>query len=101
MPYYDFRCPDGHEQEAQASRETETLVCSCGQLARRVINPAHVPSAIGFTPKPTREHYVHLNRAIEAQHEIIHEAEKHHLDPPDFFKIAQDRVRRGEVQAIT
>ena len=101
MPYYDWRCSAGHEHEATASRDTPSVPCtSCGQPAQRFISATHAPRANGFTPKPTREHYINLSRAIEAQHEIVYEAEKHHVEPPDLWKAAKQRVARGDVVAI-
>lgn len=101
MPRYDYRCAAGHEQEVQASRDDREVPCvTCGAVAQRFIAAAHVPGAIGFTPKPTREHYVNVNRAVEASAEIAHIAEKTNTPVPDFWKIAKDRVRRGDVQAI-
>ena len=100
MPYYDFRCGVGHVRESMESRDTDAIDCDCGRPARRIISAGHVAGAIGFTRKPTREHYVPLGRAIEAQHEIVYQAEKAHIDPPDLWKVAKDRVARGAVKAI-
>ena len=101
MPYYDYRCEDGHEHEELASRDASLLPCAtCGRPARRFISPAHVAGVNGFTPKPTREHYVNVGRAMEAQHEMVYQAEKHHIEAPDLWKIAKDRVARGDVVAI-
>lgn len=101
MPRYDYRCEAGHEREAFESRDTDLIPCpDCGRPSRRFVSAAHVPNANGFTPKPTKEHYVNLNRAIEAQHELVYQAEKAHVDPPDLWKAAKARIKRGDVVAI-
>jgi hypothetical protein len=86
--------------ESIEHRDTDAIDCACGRPARRFVSAAHVPNANGFTAKPTREHYVHLNRAVEAQHEIVYQAEKQHIEPPDLWKIAKRRIARGDVAAI-
>ena len=102
MPRYDIACETGHQHEVIESRETAERPCpQCNRPAKRVILPGHIPSANGFTLKPTKEHYVPLGRAIEAQHEIIHQAEKHGVTPPDLWATAKARVKRGDVVAIT
>lgn len=59
-----------------------------------------MPGINGFTRQPTRERYVNLSRAVEAQHEIIYTAEKHGIEPPDLYQAAKDRIARGDVKAI-
>jgi len=59
-----------------------------------------MPGINGFTPRPTKEHYVNLSRAVEAQHEIVHEAARQGTVAPDLFQIAKDRIARGDVKAI-
>ena len=101
MPWYDIECSAAHRHEVTEDRETSARPCpQCSLPARRVILPGHIPSANGFTPKPTREHYVNLNRAIEAQHELVYQAEKAHVEPPDLWEAAKARIKRGDVVAI-
>lgn len=100
MPWYDIRCENGHAQELRASRD-EVLACPiCGAPAQRVIIPGHAPSVSGFAPTPTRERYVNVDRAINAQHELIQQAERQHVELPDFWKIAKARIARGDVKEI-
>lgn len=102
MPRYDIACKAGHQHEVIESRETNERPCpQCNQPANRVILPGHIPSANGFTMKPTKEHYVNVGRAMEAQHEMIHTAEKNGIEAPDLWKVAKSRVERGDVVAIT
>lgn len=98
MPRYDIACGAGHLFEVFEDRETVARVCpQCREPARRVIS---APGINGLTPKPTREHYVNVGRAMEAQHELVHQAERAHVPMPDLWKVAQDRVRRGDAVAI-
>ena len=101
MPNYDFRCAGGHEHEASTPRETSAVACfSCGRPAQRFISARTAPRANGFAPKPTREHYVCLDRGINAQHEMVTQAQKAGVQAPDVWQIAKDRVRRGDAVAI-
>lgn len=101
MPRYDYQCTAGHVRESTEDRETSSVACSaCGGVARRIVVPGHAPGVNGFTQKPTREHYVPLGRALEAQHEIVHQAERAGIQAPDLWSEAKRRVRRGDVQAI-
>lgn len=101
MPRYDYRCGAGHETEATENRETDSIACFCGQASKRVISAAHVAGAVGFTQKPTREHYVRLDRAINAQHEVIDQCRRAGIQPPDLYGEAKRRIVAGEVEAIT
>ena len=49
---------------------------------------------------PTRFSPVNVTRFVEAQHTLVHEAEKRHLNIPDPLEVAKARVRRGDAQAI-
>ena len=69
-------------------------------LSRTLVNNLVTGVTNGFTQKPTREHYVNLGRAVEAQHELVYQAEKAHVEPPDLWKVAKARVARGDVVAI-
>lgn len=102
MPRYDYQCAAGHIQESLESRETDAIDCGfCGEAARRVVSAGAVAGAIGFTPRPTREHYVHLDRAVNAQHEIIDQCRRAGIQPPDLYGEAKRRIAAGEVEAIT
>lgn len=101
MPRYDYRCGLGHVTEAVNPVSVDVIYCACGRAALRApFSPGHLPGATGFVATPTKERYVNVNRAIEAQHELIHQAEKHNVKLPDFWQIAKDRVSSGEVKAI-
>ena len=101
-PNYDFRCAEGHVFEAWEGYETTSTPCrKCSLSAQRLaVYPHNLPGVNGFAPKPTREHRINVGQAVEAQHEIIHTAEKHGIKPPDFLAIAKERVRRGDAVAI-
>ena len=105
MPTYDFTCSCGEVTEARAGYDVRILPCpACGRQAERTLpGPGHLPLLIGPTvsrPTPTREHPVNVTRFVEAQGELLHHCEKNHIDPPDLYKAAKDRVRRGDVVAI-
>ena len=51
------------------------------------------------THQPTKEAPVNMTRFMEAHGQILHEAAKAHVEPPDFLKIAKERVRTGAVKA--
>lgn len=99
MPRYDFRCPEGHVSEAVRSYDVGEIACiGCGLPAQRVVLSA--PYVTGFANRPTNEAPINLTRYMEAQGEIVHEAEKHGVEPPDLWKAAKDRVARGDAVAI-
>ena len=51
MPFYDFTCEAGHEFEARAGVDTDTLACRvCGRNAKRASIYLNVPlTATGLT----------------------------------------------------
>ena len=51
MPFYDFTCEAGHEFEARARVETDTMACRvCGRPAKRASIYLNVPiTATGLT----------------------------------------------------
>ena len=49
--------------------------------------------------RPTREAPVNVTQFQEAHGQVLHEAEKAHVEPPDFLKIAKERVRTDAVKA--
>lgn len=99
MPLYDFRCRADHSTEHLAGFDVSEIVCpACGLPARR--SAVNLIRHTGFVPTPTKEHYIPLSRAIEAQHEMVYQAEKHGVQAPDLWKEAKRRVAAGEVKAI-
>ena len=99
MPLYDFRCPEDHMTERLAGFHVSEVACPvCGLPARRL--EVNLIQHNGFAAIPTKERYVNLNRAVEAQHELVYEAEKNHAELPDLWQIAKDRVASGAVKAI-
>ena len=49
--------------------------------------------------RPTREAPVNVTQFTEAHGQMLHEAEKAHVEPPDFLQEAKERVRTGTVKA--
>ena len=70
----------------------------CGLPAQRVVLTP--PYVVGQANRPTSEAPINLTRYLEAQGEIVHQAEKHGVEPPDLFKAAKDRIARGDAIAI-
>ena len=98
MPNYDWRCPAGHEHEAYAERSTHSLPCPvCNRQAQRQLAVAGI---MGMVTTPTRYAPIPLTRFVEAQHEMVYQAEKQHVSLPDPLQIARQRVARGDVKAI-
>ena len=64
---------------------------------RVVLSP---PYATGFRARPTSEAPINMTRYLEAQGEIVHQAEKHGVEPPDLYQAAKDRIARGDAIAI-
>lgn len=101
MPRFDYRCPAGHLRESVEDRETTAIGCAdCGATAQRTFVAGHLPRINGFTPKPTREHYIRAGQAMEAQHEIIDACERANVEPPDLLGIARKRIARGDAVAV-
>ena len=46
---------------------------------------------------PMRERRIPLTRFVEAQHSLVHEAERAHIEVPDL--LAEAKVRAREIQA--
>ena len=97
-PRYDFRCAAGHVTEQRQPREIGAIDCDCGLTAQRLISSG--VGSIGFAARPTREAPIPLTRALDAQSDILYHAEKQGHTAPDFWGIAKERVRRGDVKAI-
>ena len=79
-------------------RSAHTTACGCGRVAQREFA---VPGISGFVRTPTAQVPVHLDRFIEAQSEMIETARRTGTQAPDMWGVAQERIRRGDVQAIT
>lgn len=85
--------------EASVSRETHEIACACGVRADRMLTVGVGIS--GFRATPTSQAYVPFSRYLEAQGEVVESARRAGVEPPDLWKVAQERVRRGDVKAIT
>lgn len=72
--------------------------CSCGLPAQREFS---IPGISGFQRTPTAFAPIHLDRYIEAQGELVETARRTGTEVPDLWSLAKERVRRGDVQAIT
>ena len=102
MPRYDYRCAGGHTTEAIRPMRVGLIDCPvCKEPAQRLSCYAGI-QAMGDginCHRPTREAPVDITQFTEAHGQILHEAEKAHVEPPDFLKIAKERVRTGTVKA--
>ncbi len=94
-PLYDFRCMSGHTFEAVVDRTTLDLPCqNCDSLAQREFA---LPGVTGIVTVPMRERRLPITRFLEAQHSLVHETEKAHVEVPDLFAVA--KATAAEVQA--
>lgn len=95
MPTYDFVCPSGHIAEAQVARSVRVRDCSvCGLEGQRVVvYPGRTPGIGGAAVPPMRERRIPLKRFVEAQHTLVHEAEKAGTQVPDLLDIAKKTAR--------
>lgn len=99
MPAYDFRCTRGHVTEHHVGRLVTKVRCACGLRAQRVLT-ARVGIS-GLRPTPTAQARIPFSRYLEAQGEVVESARRHGVEPPDLWKAAKERIRRGDVKAIT
>lgn len=102
MPRYDYRCAGGHTVEAERPMSVGLIDCpTCKEPAQRlaVYQGVQLMGDGINTHQPTREARINLTRFTEAHGQILHEAEKKGVEPPDFLKIAKERVRTGAVKA--
>ena len=92
MPIYDFRCPAcGSVTERRRAMDCTTIACACGASARRVeVNQVGVS---GFAWEPYEQRRVSVERVFNAQHDLLHEAEKQGKALPDFWAIGQRRAK--------
>jgi hypothetical protein len=90
-PTYDFRCGDGHTTEERTERSTRGIPCpECGQSAQRLaVSLGRTPGITGIVQVPMRERRLPMTRFIEAQHTLVHEAEKAHVEVPDLWARAK------------
>lgn len=73
----------------------------CGRPSQRVIvYPNNLPGITGFAQRPTKEAPINLTRFTEAHGEVLRQAEKAGVEPPDLLGAAKKRVARGDVKAI-
>ena len=102
MPRYDYRCAGGHVTEKERGYDVVRVTCPiCGASAQRlaVYQGVQVMGDGINTHQPTKEAPVNVTRFMEAHGQILYEAEKAHVTPPDFLGIAKERIRRGDVKA--
>lgn len=101
MPRYEYCCAGGHVTEQVASIEDREKPCSeCGLPAQRAPFCLGVGICGDTVSKPTREHYINLDRFQEAHGEMLHDCDKAGVEPPDCFKLAKERIKRGDAVAI-
>lgn len=76
MPFYEFKCAEGHVTEKLASRTTEIISCPCGAVARRA--EVNYIGFTGFAPTPAsaRTYDKPYRQFIEAQSEIAYKADR-------------------------
>lgn len=100
MPYYDFICPAcGSVTTARASgvSSPERPCPSCPATAKR--SPINRVAVSGFAFVPYDQRPIHLDRAINAQHDLVDEAERTGVPQPDYWAEAKRRVKTGQAQA--
>ncbi len=98
MPLYDFRCPHGHTTEHRVSRAQRSMRCACGLWGQRIVVPSRV-GVTGFATTPIRERPIPLNRFIEAQGQLVHDAERRGLEPPDTLGFAKRQAKEIQERA--
>ncbi len=103
MPRYDYRCPSGHVTEQIRGFKVKLTKClECGRRARRqAVYAEQYLGGDGITAHcPPREAPINLTRFTEAHGELLRDAEKAGVEPPDLFGAAKERVKRGDAVAI-
>ena len=88
-PTFDFRCGSDHITERSVDRSVLSIRCRCGRVARRELAVARLNGLVGI---PMKERPIHLNRFVEAHDEMVYQAERAGVTPPDTFKIAKARA---------
>lgn len=102
MPRYDYRCAAGHIKERIGGFNEKSVRCRCGLTAQRLsVYREQYLGGDGITAhRPTREAPVNITRFTEAHGEVLRDAEKAGTTAPDLLRVAQERVKRGDVLAI-
>lgn len=96
---YDWRCAAGHVHEAEAGRDERTRPCTvCRRQSQRQLAVAGI---MGMVTTPTRVSPINVTRFVEAQHTLVHESQRRGIDIPDPLTVARERIKRGDVAAIT
>ena len=98
MPNYDYLCSRGHLREVFAGRDDSSLPCEdCGEQSRRVITTA--PHITGCAVPPMNQRKLPLDRFINAQQELVRDAEKAGVEAPDILGAAKRQARRIQKHA--
>ena len=102
MPRYDYRCPSGHIKEHTRGFDTTSVKCACGRMGKRLgVYQEQYLGGDGITAhRPTREAPIKSTQFMEAHGEVLRDSEKGGVRPPDLFRVAQERVKRGDAVAI-
>lgn len=106
MPFYAYRCPDGHITEKLASRDAEVQVCSCGAAARR--ESVYRVGMSGFAPTPVGQQDFHndYRRYMEASGELDYkvsrrEQEVGHTISVPLYQTAKKEAERLHALGVT
>jgi len=101
LPRYDYRCAAGHIKERIGGFNEKSVRCECGRMGRRMISREIYLGGDGITvPRPTRAAPVNLTQFTEAHGEVLRDSERAGVTAPDLFRVAQERVKRGDAVAI-
>ncbi len=102
MPRYDYRCAGGHTTEAVRPMRVGLIDCpTCEEPAQRLSCYAGIQQAGDGVNghRPTSEAPVNVTQFTEAHGQVLHEAERAGVEPPDFLKVAKERIKAGAVKA--
>jgi hypothetical protein len=102
MPFYDFRCPQGHVTERRAGFGQSAIGCPCGVAAERVA--VNRIGFSGFAVAPMAERNIPLRRFEEAHGEMLRTAERTGVQAPDVMAIARwqaEQIKRHSPELIT
>ena len=109
MPTYDYRCSKGMITEAVLPYGTSEICCPCcGGVARRlavyaeqtIIGVDGAKTPLGNSAKNKHGQW-DLRIVKEAQHELVHDAEKAGIEPPDLWSAAKAKAKRPLQTATT
>ena len=92
MPRYDFRCEAEHVTEAVKPMAVSVIYCVCGLPALRlavyaeqtIIGATVAGPRLGNSSRDEAGRF-RLGLVQEAQHEVLRDAEKAGVEPPDIF----------------